>query len=75
MILLLSLSEIQTRKFRVLDNKHELKDGRLMTVVADHSDLCLTNWKGKLTAMINKCPHQGGGRIDGGSRFRRQQRH
>ena len=46
-----------------------------MTVVADHSDLCLTNWKGKLTAMINKCPHQGGGRIDGGSRFRRQQRH
>ncbi|MFT4772126.1 MAG: pyruvate oxidase [Cryomorphaceae bacterium] len=46
--------------YKVLDNKDELKDGRVMTVVAGHSDLCLTNWKGKLTAMDNKCPHQGG---------------
>lgn len=45
---------------KVLENKNELKDERVMTVVAGHKDLCLTNWKGKLTAMDNKCPHQGG---------------
>jgi len=31
-----------------------------MTVIAGHKDLCLSNYKGKLTAMDNKCPHQGG---------------
>jgi thiamine pyrophosphate-dependent acetolactate synthase large subunit-like protein/nitrite reductase/ring-hydroxylating ferredoxin subunit len=31
-----------------------------MTVTAGHKDLCLSHWKGKLTAMDNKCPHQGG---------------
>lgn len=45
---------------KVLDNQNELPDGRVMTVTAAHKDLCLTNWKGKLTAMDNKCPHQGG---------------
>ncbi len=45
---------------KVLDNQHELKEGRVMTVVAGHKDLCLSHWKGKLTALENKCPHQGG---------------
>jgi thiamine pyrophosphate-dependent acetolactate synthase large subunit-like protein/nitrite reductase/ring-hydroxylating ferredoxin subunit len=44
----------------VLANKNELDENRVMTVIAGHKDLCLTNWKGKLTAMDNKCPHQGG---------------
>lgn len=45
---------------KVLDHKNELNENRVMTVIAGHKDLCLTNWKGKLTAMDNKCPHQGG---------------
>jgi len=45
---------------KVLDDKNELSDNRVMTVTAGHKDLCLTYWKGKLTALENKCPHQGG---------------
>jgi len=45
---------------QVLANKNELDENRVVTVIAGHKDLCLTNWKGKLTAMDNKCPHQGG---------------
>lgn len=45
---------------KVLDNKNELKEGRVMTVSASHKDLCLTHFKGKYTALDNKCPHQGG---------------
>lgn len=45
---------------RVLLNKNELHENRVMTVIAGHKDLCLTNFKGKLTALENKCPHQGG---------------
>jgi len=45
---------------KVLDHKNELNDNRVMTVIAGHKDLCLSNFKGKLTAMDNKCPHQGG---------------
>ncbi len=45
---------------QVLANINELDENRVMTVIAGHKDLCLTNWKGKLTAMDNKCPHQGG---------------
>lgn len=44
----------------VLSDKNELADERVMTVIAGHKELCLSNWKGKLTAMDNKCPHQGG---------------
>lgn len=45
---------------KVLDNKEELKEGRVMTVTAGHQDVCLSHYKGKYTAMDNKCPHQGG---------------
>ena len=31
-----------------------------MTVTAGHKDICLSHWKGQLTALDNKCPHQGG---------------
>jgi thiamine pyrophosphate-dependent acetolactate synthase large subunit-like protein/nitrite reductase/ring-hydroxylating ferredoxin subunit len=46
--------------YKVLDNSKELPEGRVMTVTAGHKDLCLSHWKGKLTALDNKCPHQGG---------------
>ena len=45
---------------KVLDNQSDLKEGRVMTVTAGHKDLCLSHWKGKITALDNKCPHQGG---------------
>ena len=44
---------------KVLDDKSELAEGRVMTVTAGNKDLCLSHWKGKLTALQNICPHQG----------------
>lgn len=46
--------------YKVLNDKDELKEGRVMTVTAGHTDICLTHWKGRFTALNNKCPHQGG---------------
>jgi len=31
-----------------------------MTVTAAHRDICLTHFEGKISALNNKCPHQGG---------------
>ncbi len=45
---------------KVLGNKDDLQEGRVMTVTAGNKDLCLTHFKGKYTALENKCPHQGG---------------
>jgi pyruvate oxidase len=45
---------------KVLENKDELKEGRVMTVTAGHKDVCLTHFEGKFTAVQSKCPHQGG---------------
>ena len=45
---------------KVLDDKNELSEGRVMTVTAGHTDICLTHFKGKYNAITNKCPHQGG---------------
>lgn len=45
---------------KVLDNKSQLQEGRVMTVTADHKGICLTNYKNKYSALDNKCPHQGG---------------
>jgi len=45
---------------KVLDNKNELPDGRVMTVIAGHKGICLTHFEGKYHAIENKCPHQGG---------------
>ena len=46
--------------YKVLDNKNDLQEGRVMTLTAGHTDICLSHYKGKYTAMTNKCPHQGG---------------
>lgn len=45
---------------KVLDQKSELLEGRVMTVTAGHTGICLTNFEGKICALNNKCPHQGG---------------
>ena len=46
--------------YKVLDDVSNLPDGRVMTVTADHTSICLTNYDGKISALDNKCPHQGG---------------
>ena len=45
---------------KVLDNKEELQENRVMTVSAGHTQICLTHYKGSYNAITNKCPHQGG---------------
>ncbi len=45
--------------FRVLD-LDELPEGRVKTVTAGHKSLAMTHYKGKISALDNKCPHQGG---------------
>ncbi len=45
---------------KVLDNKDDLPEGRVKTVTAAHKGICLTHFKGKFSALDNRCPHQGG---------------
>ena len=45
---------------KVLSNKSELPEGRVKTVTANHKGICLTHFKGKFSALDNRCPHQGG---------------
>ncbi len=45
---------------KVLENTSELPEGRVMTVTAGHTGICLTHVEGEFTALDNKCPHQGG---------------
>ena len=55
---------------KVLD-KGELPEERVQTVTAGHKSLCMAHHKGKITALDNRCPHQGGplgeGSIEGGN--------
>ena len=37
-----------------------LTRGRVKTVKAGKTDVCLTHYQGKFSALQNKCPHQGG---------------
>jgi len=46
--------------YKVLDNKKSLPEGRVQTVTAGHQGICLTHYKGKFSALDNRCPHQGG---------------
>ena len=45
---------------KVLAHKEELQEGRVMTVTAGHKGICLTHFEGKICALDNRCPHQGG---------------
>ena len=38
----------------------ELEEGRVKTVVAGHTSLCMTRFEGQSAALDNRCPHQGG---------------
>ncbi len=46
--------------YKVLDNKKDLPEGRVMTVTAGNTGICLTHHKGKYSALDNRCPHQKG---------------
>jgi len=45
---------------KVLENITDLPEGRVMTVTAGHTGIALTHFEGKISALSNKCPHQGG---------------
>ena len=45
---------------KVLNSKDELAENRVMTAPAGHKDLCIAHFEGKICALDNKCPHQGG---------------
>ncbi len=45
--------------YRVLD-LDELPEGRVTTVTAGHTSLAMTHFDGKINALDNACPHQGG---------------
>lgn len=42
---------------KVLDDASELHENRVMTVTANHTDICLSRFEGKVCALDNKCPH------------------
>jgi pyruvate oxidase len=46
--------------YSVLKDKKTLPEGRVQTVTAGHQGICLTHYRGKFSALDNKCPHQGG---------------
>ncbi|WP_196885726.1 thiamine pyrophosphate-binding protein [Aureivirga sp. CE67] len=46
--------------YKVLEHTNELPEGRVKTVTADNQGICLTHFEGKISALDNKCPHQGG---------------
>ncbi|MEL7532136.1 MAG: thiamine pyrophosphate-dependent enzyme [Bacteroidota bacterium] len=50
----------QLKWFKVLEDASFLQEGRVMTVTAGTHDICLTRFEGKISALDNKCPHQGG---------------
>ena len=45
---------------KVLDKKEDLAEGRVMSASAGHKEVCLAHFEGKICALNNKCPHQGG---------------
>ncbi len=45
---------------KVLDKISELPEGRVKSVTANRTNLCVTHFEGKLSALSNSCPHQGG---------------
>lgn len=54
------MNQINLIWHKVLDDKSELAEGRVMTATAGHKTICLSNIDGKICALDNKCPHQGG---------------
>ena len=52
--------ETSLKWYKVLDNVEDLPEGRVTTVTAKHQGICLAHFEGKICALDNKCPHQGG---------------
>lgn len=51
--------ETTTKWYKVLE-PDELGEGRVKPVTCAHTTLCLTRFEGRIAALSNKCPHQGG---------------
>ncbi len=45
---------------KILKSKSELAENRVMTVNAGNKQIALTHFEGKICALDNHCPHQGG---------------
>ncbi len=46
--------------YKVLENKNEISEGRITTVTAGTKQVALSHFEGKICALDNSCPHQGG---------------
>ncbi|NOQ23829.1 MAG: Rieske 2Fe-2S domain-containing protein [Bacteroidales bacterium] len=46
--------------YKVLKNKNELAEGRVMSTIAGNKQVALSHFEGKICALDNHCPHQGG---------------
>ncbi len=45
---------------KVLESNDALQENRVVTVLAGHKEICLSKFNGKICALDNLCPHQGG---------------
>ncbi|MGC9344539.1 MAG: thiamine pyrophosphate-binding protein [Bacteroidales bacterium] len=45
---------------KVLDSKKDLAEGRVMTITVGTKQFALSHFEGKICALDNHCPHQGG---------------
>lgn len=45
---------------KVLNHTSDLAEGRVMTVTAGRTSICLAHFEGHMCALDNRCPHQGG---------------
>ena len=63
-------TEDTTLEWHKVAEKEELPEGRVTTVTAGVTPVCLTHFGGEYGAISNRCPHQGGplgeGLIEGG---------
>ncbi len=46
--------------YKVLGSPNDLPEGRVASVTAGHTNICLTHYRGKFCGLDNRCPHQGG---------------
>jgi pyruvate oxidase len=46
--------------FKVLNTKEDLPEGRVISAIAGNKQVALSHFEGKICALDNHCPHQGG---------------
>ena len=51
---------IQYKWHKVLESSEAIQDNRVMTVLVGHKEICLSRFEGRICALDNHCPHQGG---------------